>query len=162
MKIVKWTFLLLTAMLMFSCSKKQEEEENQNFTVVTGEWINIFGQNVVMEDHPLLGGLCIVADEKVNEKTVVNGTAHIYLRSAISKVPAVYSYVPGEFGKNNSVELKGMLDKGYVLKFGTLPEASPLGTLHVKGLIIPKGAKLPAKLDIKDYEQVKEHFELKD
>ena len=83
MKTVNYTFLLLFAMLMFSCSKEKESDED--FTPIIGEWIDIFGSDAELEEHDRLGTFCTVTDEIVNKETVANGTVHFYLKRTRTK-----------------------------------------------------------------------------
>ncbi|NLN31791.1 MAG: hypothetical protein GX158_11285 [Bacteroidales bacterium] len=160
MRTVKCTFLLLSAVLIFSCSK--EKESDQDFTPVTGEWIDIFDSNAEWRESPRLGALCTVTDEIVNMETVANGTVHFYLRKTRLK-KTEYFHLPADLSTTNSARLDELNSEGYVLKFDELPENDVrVVTMFVRGLVIPEGKKAPEGLDMDDYEDVADFFEIID
>ena len=160
MKSVNYTFLLLFAMLMFSCSKEKESDED--FTPIIGEWIDIFGSDAELEEHDRLGTFCTVTDEIVNMETVANGTVHFYLRKTRLK-KTEYFHLPADLSTTNSARLDELNSEGYVLKFDELPENDVrVVTMFVRGLVFPEGKKAPEGLDMDDYEDVADFFEIID
>ncbi|NLA50511.1 MAG: hypothetical protein GX876_13770 [Bacteroidales bacterium] len=159
MKIFKCTFLLLFVMLMFSCSK--EKESDQDITLIVGDWIDIFGSNAEWKAQDQLGAFCTVTDDEVNELTVAGGTPYLYLKLNKGK-ETDYSHIPCDLGNAGSVSLEKLRAEGYVLKFSKDPRGVPQIPMYIRGLVIPEGKKTPDGLNMAEYEEVAEFFEITD
>ncbi len=159
MRIVKLTAILVLSVLMFSC--KKDKNEPDKITPVVGAWYDMLGDDVSYISVSGRGTVCSVDDLEINNITSVDGKLYVYIRHSVGKMRAYY-HIPDEVPGIGRVREPETGAGGYGFLVQEKPTASLMTYHHVRALIIPDDAGLPGTLDMGNYLDVMEYFELED
>lgn len=154
MKTLKIFVLMLISISIFSCSK--DKNEDLSFTPLAGEWIDLKDDKVAEFNTTALGTRVKIHDQIINSTSVAEDSLFLYIRLSSSQLKPGYYHVPCQINGLGSVEFVQTADYGYRLLLMNHQGFSTNINYHIRGLVIPKNKIKLVKIDLTDYDLVKE------